>query len=244
MSIHYHPDESLLAAYSAGSLALSYALCVATHIDMCPQCRSNMRHLNTLGGHFFDQMKPKSGGDELRDKVFSMLDTSTLPADSNNQAVLDDQQDQHKHQNSSQYRGQNDQIPRSLKQFIPNNYKALDWQRISPSIHQAHLCTDNHGAQVALIKIKPGGTLAQHTHTGDEFTLLLKGAFSDESGLYQHGDFIVRNDNHKHSTVATMDSDCICLTVLDAPIQFTGLLRRWLNPILRRKHAQAINFAN
>jgi putative transcriptional regulator len=90
---------------------------------------------------------------------------------------------------------------------------------------------------VELLKIKPGGAAHTHTHLGDEYTVILEGAFSDESGLYARGDFLLRDHKDRHTPVATRDRECICLAVTEGPIQFTGFFSRLLNPLLRRDYA-------
>ena len=114
---------------------------------------------------------------------------------------------------------------------------SLEWVRVSPSIKIATLCRDKDGSQVALSRVQPGGKMPHHAHTGDELTLVLEGSFSDVDGIYRKGDFILRNSGDRHKPVVTKDAECICLMVLDAPIQFTGFFTRWLNPILRHNHA-------
>jgi putative transcriptional regulator len=113
----------------------------------------------------------------------------------------------------------------------------LNWNRVSADIHSVELCRDSNGARVELLKIKPGGSATTHTHMGDEYTVILEGSFSDESGLYGRGDFMVRNQNDKHTPVATQDRECICLAVTEGPIQFTGFMHRLLNPFIRRSYA-------
>lgn len=228
MSINHHPDSELLAAYAAGSLPLSQALCVSAHIEMCHECKTNSRRLNNLGGFVFEQSDREKVSHELKAKVLAQLDKSPDKAPSPERTPV-----KRAEENTE---GNNSHIPRSLKQFIPTTFENLHWKRVSPSIKQAHLCTDSDGSQIALLSIKAGGKAGHHTHLGEELTMILKGAFSDETGIFQKGDFMLRNDNHKHRPIATKDGECICLTVLNAPIQFTGYFNRWLNPILRRNH--------
>lgn len=219
MNIYHHPSSEMLAAYSAGSLPLSNALCISAHVEMCEECRANMARLDCLGAHVFNDLKPVSVNDDLKDSVLSLLDGVEISPPEN--AIN---------------RPRSEDIPYCLSQFIPESYDDLEWTRFSPSIRRSFLCTDGNGAQLALVRIKPGGSTGYHTHMGDEVTMLLKGAFSDESGLYQKGDFVLRDSRHTHRPVATKDGECICLTVVDAPIQFTGFFTRWLNPLIRRGH--------
>jgi putative transcriptional regulator len=217
----YHPDTELLTAFSAGSMPLSQALCVSAHLEMCPDCQNSLRNLNKLGAHVFNKMKPSKVSDDLKESVFSKLGDTAIQ---NPASVIQD---------VNKARPVDSGVPKCLNQFIDGDYDSLSWHWVSPSIRQANLCVDGNGARVALLRIKPGGKASHHTHMGEEITMVLKGAFSDESGIFQQGDFVLRGSNDKHRPMATKDSECICLTVLDAPIQFTGYFTRWLNPLLR-----------
>jgi putative transcriptional regulator len=217
--VNHHPTDELLTAYSAGSLQLSHALCVSAHVDHCQQCQVNMKRLNALGGRLLDQLEPQSANtDGLKDSVMALLDQQA-PAEE--EPVV---------------QANNTHIPACLKQFIPGDYSELSWQSKSPSIQTVPLCTDENGAQVALLKIKPGGKVGHHSHMGDEVTMILEGSFSDEFGIYRKGDFMLHGSDHKHKPIATKDAECICLIVQDAPIQFTGFFSRLLNPFLRNSH--------
>lgn len=63
--------------------------------------------------------------------------------------------------------------------------------------------------------------IPQHTHKGQESTLVLHGGFSDEDGHYEVGDVLVRDASVKHSPFTKPGEDCLCLTVLTEPMIFT-----------------------
>ena len=214
---NHHPSPELLTAFSAGSLQLSHALCVAAHIEHCEECRTNLQRLNAMGAQLFEDLEPSRASDSLKDSVLAKLDDP----------VVEDAPTAIK---------RHSRVPRCLQQFIPDDYDTLQWQYVSPSIQSAKLCMDSNGAKVEMLRIKPGGEAATHTHTGDEYTMVLEGAFSDDSGVYGEGDFVVRDGRHKHKPIATKDKVCICLTVTDAPIEFTGFFTRWLNPSIRKSY--------
>ena len=86
--------------------------------------------------------------------------------------------------------------------------------------------------ELALHRIDAGGNAPVHDHKGTELTVVLKGSFSDEDGIYYEGDFLVRQPGDVHRPSATLDQACICLSVLSAPIKLTGL-KRVLNPFMR-----------
>ncbi|NLQ18854.1 anti-sigma factor [Marinomonas sp. M1K-6] len=224
---HYHPSIEILTDYAAGSLPLAHSLCVSTHLEHCPECQQQIRKLEMLGSHLFDQAQTENRPlSNLKDSFFKNL--AQQPAQ---ESVKSTQQDKDKDTQWDDYA-----IPRSLRQFISKSYDELSWMRLSPSFKIATLYNEEGGAQVALTRVKAGAHMPTHTHTGDEITLVLEGAFSDDSGVYRQGDFICRDASHKHKPMVTEDAECICLTVLDAPIEFTGWFTRLLNPIIRRYH--------
>jgi len=215
-----HPNDELLAAYSAGSLPLSQALCISTHLERCPDCSRKLQRFNRIGSELMQQLQPAPGSADLKQRMFASLDSlADMPAPPEEKPIV------------------NTSIPRCLRQFVKDGYQQLAWRSVSANIKSVELCRDSNGAKVELLKIKPGGAAINHTHLGDEYTVVLEGSFSDEDGLYEQGDFMVRAKDEQHRPVATQDQECICLAVTEGPIQFTGLLSRLMNPIIRRSYA-------
>lgn len=213
---NHHPTPDLLTAFSAGSLNLSQALCIATHLESCDECRTNLQRLNGIGATLFDQQETQPVPDTLKASVLARLDEPVRQAPSTAEPESG--------------------IPRALRQFIPSDYNDLKWKSLSPSIRAVTLCTDVDGTRVEMVRIKPGGEVATHTHTGDEITLVLEGSFSDETGIFREGDFVLRDERHQHKPMATKDRECICLTATSAPVRFTGFFGRLLNPFVRKRY--------
>ena len=107
----------------------------------------------------------------------------------------------------------------------------LAWRSLSPSLKVAPIGIGEKVHELALHRIKVGGKVPEHNHKGSEITVVLKGSFSDEDGVYQEGDFIVREAGDVHQPIAAKNEECICLSVLAAPIKLTGI-KRLLNPLL------------
>jgi len=214
-----HPTYELLAAYSAGSLPLSQALCISAHMERCSDCTRQLQRLNRVGSELMQQLKPAEASASLKSRLLDSLDSLVdEPAEREVKAV-------------------DPSVPRCLHQFIDSSYDQLSWKQVSADIESVELCRDSNGAKVELLKIKPGGSATTHTHMGDEYTVILEGSFSDESGLYRQGDFMVKGTGDQHTPVATLDRECICLAVTEGPIQFTGFFSRLLNPLIRRSYA-------
>jgi putative transcriptional regulator len=120
-----------------------------------------------------------------------------------------------------------------MQRLMAGSYDELEWDRVSSDLRISRLRTGDRDNEFALYHIKAGGSIPRHTHRGTELTLVLEGSFSDEEGVYQEGDFLIRDAEHVHTPTAARTGDCICVGVLDAPIRFTQWNYRPLNPFLK-----------
>ena len=81
-------------------------------------------------------------------------------------------------------------------------------------------------ATVRLLKIPAGTAIPDHGHRGTELTLVLQGAFVDETDRFARGDVEVANEDLNHTPTAEDGLDCICLAATDAPLRFSGIIPR------------------
>jgi putative transcriptional regulator len=214
--IKNHPDTDLLAEYTTGAMALAPTISVTTHLQFCNSCRSTVEALEELGGEMLEQADAVPVSDNLLEQVFACIGKDNT----NQDAFLTMQNTIDEVANS---------IPDYLKKFLPEG--DLRWKFLSPSVKVAPISVGEQVHELALHKIKVGGKVPEHNHLGKEITVVLQGSFSDEDGVYQQGDFIVREAGETHQPIAANHEDCICLSVLSAPFKLTGL-KRLLNPFL------------
>lgn len=232
--IHSHPTLEQLSEFASGNSSLSISLGLSGHLEYCTACAAQVKKLQTLGAAIMAQVNVPAPIDSdmsrLMSQVMDRIDVSET-VDASISIETDDASNDFDHKNQSGYR-----LPKVLRQFVKHDYNELKWTTLSPSFKIATLLKDTDGTQIALSRVKAGGAMPHHKHSGDEMTLVLEGSFSDESGLFVAGDFIMRDSSDKHHPIVTMDGECICLMVLDGPVQFTGFFTRWLNPLLRLQH--------
>lgn len=217
----YHPDDMTLMNYAAGSLSIPQALAVSMHLCFCHECRDLVKNFNHLGGALLETIKPASTEDDAFDSLMASLEP-------------------HDHSDTPKVKvdmGSVDKITQHfnnpLLRYLPTSLADLPWQRQTKEISKFDLTSllNVKGFQVALQKINAGAKVPTHTHKGFEYTVILSGGFSDELGVYHEGDFIARDTSHIHSPTALQNEDCICLTVLNAPLKFTGW-QRIFNPFM------------
>ncbi len=216
--ISKHPDPQALVEYSSGTLALAPSIAVTTHLQLCRTCADATSSLNNLGGDMIDQAEATPVSEDLLQKVLSSIDEEPTKNSDHNRtrsSVVDDVAHA---------------LPHYVRALLPQG--SLQWQFLSPSLRVATLSVGEEENELALHRIKAGGKAPEHNHAGQEITVVLTGTFSDEEGIYQPGDFIVRQPGDVHRPMAAQNEECICLSVLAAPIKLTGI-NRLMNPFLR-----------
>lgn len=213
----HHPGDDLLIAYAAGSQEEPVALVVATHLALCPRCRTEVARLEELGGVLMAEQSAEALGEESLDRILARLEEAPPeePAKSSRPAVRVDPA-----------------LPRPLRDYVGAELEALDWTTFR-GLQKVELLTDVPDFRTRLMRIKSGTAMPLHTHEGTELTLVLAGGFSDAHGHFVRGDLAEADSSVDHQPVADEGEDCLCLAVTDAPLRLTGPLGRWLNPFVK-----------
>ncbi len=78
------------------------------------------------------------------------------------------------------------------------------------------------GEEVRLVRADPGCRILQHSHSGDEATLVLTGALRDGTQVFTRGDLSLAGAQDEHSPEVVGSETCVCLLVLSGPLRFSG----------------------
>lgn len=105
-------------------------------------------------------------------------------------------------------------------------FDSLHWRWAGPGRSIANVTVPGSQLQSYALRIAPGKAMLQHSHADREWTLIVQGAYRDESGEYHAGAFIEEDDETIHKPVATGDVECICLAVMSGPLAAPGVLGR------------------
>lgn len=208
--IAHHIPEAILASYVSGTLAQPFALVVAAHVSICEDCRANLAAHEAVGGALLDDFDPISITGDLRNRVMAGLDDDVVPE-------------------PVRPRG-DDTFPTPVLEALGS--KPPKWRSLGPGAKQCILNAGKEGS-VRLLHIAPGFAVPDHTHGGLELTLVLQGAFKDETGRFARGDLEVADDDLEHTPVAEDGKPCICLAATDAPLKFSAFMPRLLQPLFR-----------
>lgn len=210
MTIHHHPNDATLMAYVAGSLPENQNFVVATHLSLCARCREQVREMEQIGAQELDSLPGCEMADDAFAQVMAQLDG----------AVMDD-----KPAPANDFNAAKSVLPAPLRDYLPSNLEDLNWKSMAPGIKSFTLAQINAGnGSLRLLKIAPGITIPEHTHTGNELTLVLKGSFSDEIGRFKAGDMADLDEDNQHQPIADTDEPCICLIATEGPLRFKSVM--------------------
>ncbi len=214
--IKHHLSDEILMAYSAGSLPEAFDLVVATHISMCDDCRARMHSFDAVGGSVLettDEIEMSDGAFEATLKLISSLPKDPIlterPAPTPGGL-----------------------FPQPLAEYVGGDLEAVKWRPVGMGVKQAILKT-TRDATVRLLYIPTGCSVPDHGHEGTEITLVLQGAFQDETSLFGVGDVELADQDLEHTPVAVGAEDCICLAATDAKLRFNSLMPKLAQPFLR-----------
>lgn len=213
MSISFHPDISTLMAFSAGSLDEPYAVVVATHVAMCEACREQVKRIDLIGGALLSAEPAAPLAPQSLDRLLARLDEAEvlerpLPA-----ARKD--------------------VPVTLSHYLPKGLEGVRWKFSGPGVAVAHLPSSTSSTgRLMLLKVAGGRKVPEHSHGGQELTLILKGAYRDRFGVFAAGDIADHDEDVEHQPIAEPGEDCICLVAVDAPLSFRSRLVRALQPLV------------
>jgi putative transcriptional regulator len=84
-----------------------------------------------------------------------------------------------------------------------------------------------------LLQSAPGTRMLEHTHTGTELTLVLKGSFSHQGGRYGPGDFDYGDQDVDHRPIVGEEGPCLCLVAMTGNLRMNGFLGRLISPFVR-----------
>lgn len=210
----FHPSPELMLRYSAGTLTPAMSFIVATHVKQCDICQSAQDGLEYLGGTSIETYDDSVVGETSFDKLLDRLGEETFEENPNLDLPL-----------AQDYQAM-------FQDISDKKYDGIAWQSIAGKIDRAEVEVADGDNQIELLRFAPNAKIPQHTHKGNEYTVILEGSYKDELGEFGVGDFIHVNQNHHHRPIAS-DKGCVCIAVTDAPMHFTGVLGPVLNLFTR-----------
>ena len=202
-------------AYAAGELPEAFALVVATHLSLCNDCRATLAGFEAVGGAVLDASPAAEMGDDCLQATLARLEQPQRVAAPAAAAP-------HKH----------GRLPAPLQDYVGGDLDRVKWRSIGMGVRQAILPTGGRGT-ARLLHIPAGQSVPDHGHRGLELTLVLRGAFRDDTARFGPGDVEIATEALDHTPTAEAGQDCICLAATDARLRFNSMIPRLAQPFFR-----------
>lgn len=217
----YHPSEDWLAIYASGSADEQTEALIAAHLTLCPTCRRAVADHEEIAGAFFE--REDSDGADADTRLETILNAEATSAAQGNSVMP--------------HGTLNDIAPRPLAQYVFEkagtcDLDALTWTFYGPGIKRAILVGNNESALVRLIKARPGAKFPDHHHGSDELTLVLTGAYRDQTGRYAAGDVQCAPAELSHQPIVEDDGVCFAFVVSEKPALPKSLAARVVQRIV------------
>lgn len=215
-NVKHHLTDSLLMAYSAGTLPEAFSLIVAAHVTMCDECRARLASFDSVGGALMEDTETVPVSESSFAETMRLINSGavsdlTKPASAERAKSV---------------------LPAPLLDYVGGDLDKVKWRSIGMGVKQAILPTSKQ-ASARLLYIPAGTAVPDHGHRGMELTLVLQGAFMDETDRFGPGDIEIADESLNHTPIADIGADCICLAATDAPLRFNKLIPRIAQPFFR-----------
>lgn len=199
--------DALLAGYAAGSLPRALHALVGAHLELNTRSREYVTSLESSLARSVENVECASVR-HRRERLEAIF-------------ALDPQ---------GQRETNGD--PRALLHITGKPLDELEFRTLLPGVREHRLVTED-GTTAVFYRIRAGKKMPQHTHEGSEYTLVIRGAFRDETGVYGRGDVAISDEEIDHTPVAVDGEECLCFAVMDAPLRLTGPIGRLFNRFIR-----------
>jgi putative transcriptional regulator len=215
MTIKHHPPEDLLADFATGRLEEAERLVVSVHAAQCDRCRQFIHAVEQLAGSAIEAAEPIPMSADAFDSVMARIQESPEAAPREHAAGPVDPEDV--------------ELPEILRR-----QRIGKRRRVAPGVSLRPIMLSGGGESRAfLLQSAPGTRMLEHTHTGTEFTCVLKGSFSHEGGRYGPGDFDFGDNSVDHRPIVGEDGLCVCIVAITGELRMNGFLGRIISPFVR-----------
>ncbi|SDA97812.1 ChrR family anti-sigma-E factor [Mesorhizobium qingshengii] len=212
----HHPSDETLFRFASGSLESGPRIVVAVHVGGCTACAARISEFEAVGGALLNGIEPEEMGEDALDRLMARIE---VDSDSGGEAA----------QRSRPTRADvGIRLPEAL-----DGCGIGPWRWIGPGVRWSRVTIpEDASANVMLLKVAAGRRLPEHTHSGCEYTQVLKGSFYDARGRYGPGDLDEADDEIQHQPVVDETGECICLAALEGRMRLRGFFGRLVQPFI------------
>jgi putative transcriptional regulator len=123
--------------------------------------------------------------------------------------------------------------PKTLRSVLGHGLQDMKWRSMVPGV-AVHDVLGNRryeeGERLYLLKAKGGMKMPEHSHKGDEWSLILTGSYTIGDKTYRRGDLHIEDDTVTHAPHIDEGEDCICLVMTEGPL----VMKSWIPKVVQK----------
>ena len=212
----HHPPGEFLIDYAAGALSQAESLLIALHLDFCPDCRRMADTALATGGALLDAIVPLSLPPTAFQRTLQAIEA--LPKSV--EAVI---------RSAPTFAVK---WPAALRDHLASSPLAK-WRKMPAGFRALRVPFKDQSSRVWIMDAPGGRGPLSHSHVADEWTVVLQGGFSDETGTYAVGDFAFMGSGDEHTMIAEPGEGCVCVILIRENARYLTLMGKLLAPLLK-----------
>ncbi|MEL6861381.1 MAG: ChrR family anti-sigma-E factor [Pseudomonadota bacterium] len=201
------------SSYAAGCLDPAFCLMIETQAAIRPDVGRAIARAESIAGIFFESEEKIALSEGAAAKAMAMIDAYEAGERPTMKAVHE----------AGEALDEVLALPEPLRETVLQSLQTQKWQGLTQGIRRLNLDAGSM-AEVELYRIEPGCTVPRHSHKGSEFTLVVAGGFTDESGSFGPGDLSIKGPEDTHQPTGDDDGVCFALAIRDGGLKFTGVM--------------------
>ena len=173
MTVVHHLDDATLMRFASGDLDEAFSVAVAAHLELCGGCRAALRAAEAYGGRLLEQAEEVAVSEKAFDRLRSHIKDSEI-----NLA-----QAKHSKAQSKRPVSANEcSVPKPLQRYIGSSLEGIAWTKVAPGVLKRDISlTSKTSNKLYMLHIAAGKKVPEHGHGGAEITLVLSGAYQDNT---------------------------------------------------------------
>lgn len=205
-------SEQVLTDFALGKLSPAKHMMVRCQREMSLEVTSQLAFQEQIAAAFIDDMPDQNLSDDFLQKVLT-----TLPDADDETQIL-----------------KPDDLPPSLRNILGKTLQDMEWKDLVPNvaIHDIMGSRKYDTERLYLMRVGAGMKMPEHSHTGEEWTLILSGSYHIDDEQFTPGDLHIVDDDRTHQPAIDDGEECVCLVMTQGPLKMKGLLPKIVQPII------------
>lgn len=210
-------SEDVITDYSAGNLSPAKHIIVACQSEISEQVANRVAFQEGIAASLIED-----GASEALSPLFMGNVLAALPEQDGFVAP-------------AQCDSAEGMAPKSLRHMLGHGLKDMKWKSLIPGVAVHDILGNRHtkdGDRLYLLKAKGGMKMPEHSHNGEEWTLILTGSYKTGEKQFVRGDLHIEDETETHSPHIDEGEDCICLVMTQGPLKMQGWLPKVVQSVV------------